>query len=244
MEEEFKMNKSELVAAVAEKLAGVEPDARQYVDAVFDTIMSQVAAGDRVQLMGFGTFESVERAARVGHNPRSGATIQVSASVAPRFQAGQTFRAQVRQSLVPSADVAVVEAPAAVEAPIAAVVVAVEKETVVAKTGVAKTGATKVGVAKTDAAKAAKTKAAKKSPAAKPTKLEKPAKLVKATAKTAKPEPAKTAPAKPKSEKTAAKTPAKAGTKADTKTGTKTGAKPETKAAAKKPAKSGKVGRK
>ena len=159
------MNKSELVAAVAEKLAGAEPDARHYVDAVFDTIMDQVATGERVQIIGFGTFDSVERAARVGHNPRSQEPIQVPASVAPRFQAGQTFRAQVKQSLAPSADAVAAEAPAAVAT---ATVAAVE----------AAPAATKK---ETAAAKPAKTKAAKKSPAP----AKKPEKAVKPAAKPA-----------------------------------------------------------
>lgn len=89
------MNKTELAAEVAERLNGADPDARQYVDAVFDVIMRHVAAGERVQILGFGTFDSVGRAARVGRNPRTGAAIQVPAGVSPRFNAGQTFRAQV-----------------------------------------------------------------------------------------------------------------------------------------------------
>ncbi|OLE25378.1 MAG: hypothetical protein AUG49_10965 [Catenulispora sp. 13_1_20CM_3_70_7] len=89
------MNKTELAAEVAERLNGVDPDARQYVDAVFDVIMRRVAAGERVQILGFGTFDSVERAARTGRNPRTGAEIQVPPSVSPRFHAGQTFRGQV-----------------------------------------------------------------------------------------------------------------------------------------------------
>jgi DNA-binding protein HU-beta len=89
------VNKAELVAEVAERLNGADPDARQYVDAVFDVIMRRVAAGERVQILGFGTFDSVGRAARVGRNPRTGAAIQVPAGVSPRFHAGQTFRAQV-----------------------------------------------------------------------------------------------------------------------------------------------------
>ena len=57
------MNKAELAAAVADKLGVGELDARRHVDAVFETIMLQVAAGDRVQVLGFGTFDRVERAA-------------------------------------------------------------------------------------------------------------------------------------------------------------------------------------
>jgi DNA-binding protein HU-beta len=98
------MNKTELAAEVAERLNGVDPDARQYVDAVFDVIMRRVAAGERVQIIGFGTFDSVGRAARVGRNPRTGAEIQVAPSVSPRFHPGQTFRAQVTGGSPASAD--------------------------------------------------------------------------------------------------------------------------------------------
>ncbi|NUR29524.1 MAG: HU family DNA-binding protein [Catenulispora sp.] len=92
------MNKAELAAEVAGRVQGTDADARAYVDAVFDVIMSQVAAGERVQVLGFGTFDGVQRAARAGRNPRTGAAIQIAASVSPRFQAGQTFRAQVAEA--------------------------------------------------------------------------------------------------------------------------------------------------
>lgn len=114
------MNKTELAAEVAERLNGVDPDARQYVDAVFDVIMRRVAAGERVQIIGFGTFDSVGRAARVGRNPRTGAEIQVAPSVSPRFHPGQTFRAQVTGGSPASADSvdsAVAAEPAAPAAP-------------------------------------------------------------------------------------------------------------------------------
>ena len=106
------MNKAELAAEVAERLHGVEPDARQYVDTVFDVIMRRVAAGERVQILGFGTFDSVGRAARVGRNPRTGEAIQVPAGVSPRFHAGQKFRAQVTDASPVPAVVANAEAPA------------------------------------------------------------------------------------------------------------------------------------
>src|SRR6185437_2826878 len=92
------VNKADVAAEVAERLKGADADARQYVDAVFDVIMQHVAAGERVQILGFGTFDSVERAARIGRNPRTGAAIQVPAGVSPRFHAGQTFRSQVTEA--------------------------------------------------------------------------------------------------------------------------------------------------
>jgi DNA-binding protein HU-beta len=96
------MNKAELAAVVADKVGGDEPDARRYVDAVFEAIMLQVASGDRVQVLGFGTFDRVERAARVGRNPQTGARIQVPAGTSPRFHAGQTFRTRVAGVSEPS----------------------------------------------------------------------------------------------------------------------------------------------
>ena len=92
------MNKAELAAEVAGQVQGTDAEARAYVDAVFDVIMRRVAAGERVQVLGFGTFDGAQRAARVGRNPRTGAAIQIAAGVSPRFQAGQTFRAQVAQA--------------------------------------------------------------------------------------------------------------------------------------------------
>lgn len=91
------VNKADVAAEVAERLKGADADARQYVDTVFDVIMRHVAAGERVQIVGFGTFDSVERAARIGRNPRTGAAIQVPAGTSPRFHAGQTFRSQVTE---------------------------------------------------------------------------------------------------------------------------------------------------
>ena len=81
------MNKTELVAAVAEKA----------VSAVVDTITAALADGDKVQLVGFGTFEVRERAARTGKNPRTGAAIKIDASKVPAFKAGQAFKNSVNK---------------------------------------------------------------------------------------------------------------------------------------------------
>lgn len=240
------MNKSELVAAVAEKLAGGDPDARRYVDAVFDTIVNQVATGDRVQILGFGTFDSVERAARVGHNPRSQETIQVAASVAPRFQAGQTFKAQVKQSLQPSAaatagtvrkvGAAAAVVTAAVEAAAPASAPAGKKKAVTAKSTKPKTG-------KKPEATKAEPAAEKAEPAAK--KAEKPVKVAVKTGP-AKAKDTKAAPAEVKATKTSpaeAKSTKTSPTKAKA-TKTSPAEDKSTKAATKKSAKSGKPGRK
>ena len=85
------MNKSELVEAVAEEL-GSRATAVRAVDTVLDTIMASVAAGERVGIVGFGTFEKRERGARTARNIRTGATIKVKATSVPGFRAGNGFK--------------------------------------------------------------------------------------------------------------------------------------------------------
>lgn len=85
------MNKSELIDAVAEKVGG-RTAAATAVDAVLDSIMSAVAAGERVGIVGFGTFEKRERGARTARNIRTGATIKVKATSVPAFRAGSGFK--------------------------------------------------------------------------------------------------------------------------------------------------------
>ena len=86
------MNKVELVAAVAEKAELSKKDAEKAVAAVFAAIEEAVAAGDKVQLVGFGTFEVRERAARTGRNPQTGAEIKIAASKQPAFKAGKALK--------------------------------------------------------------------------------------------------------------------------------------------------------
>ena len=86
------MNKTELIAAVAEKAAISKKDAEKAVSAVVDVIIDAVKAGDKVQVVGFGTFEARERAARVGINPQTKAQIQIAASKVPAFKAGKAFK--------------------------------------------------------------------------------------------------------------------------------------------------------
>jgi len=86
------LNKAELVSKVAEKAGLTKKDAEKAVVAVFDTIQATLQAGDKVQLVGFGTFETRERGARTGRNPRSGATIQIPASKVPAFKAGKALK--------------------------------------------------------------------------------------------------------------------------------------------------------
>ena len=86
------MNKTELIAAVAEKSALSKKDAEKAVSAVLSTITETLKAGEKVQLVGFGTFEVRERPAHKGHNPMTGEEIQIAASKAPAFKAGKAFK--------------------------------------------------------------------------------------------------------------------------------------------------------
>ena len=86
------MNKTELVAAVAEKANISKKDAEAAVKATTEVIADALKAGDKVALVGFGTFEVSERAARTGKNPATGATIQIPASKAPKFKACKALK--------------------------------------------------------------------------------------------------------------------------------------------------------
>ena len=86
------MNKSELVAAVQEATQLKKKDAEAAVVAFVDTIKEALKKGEKVQLIGFGTFESKKRPARVARNPRSGEEIKVKASNAPVFKASKALK--------------------------------------------------------------------------------------------------------------------------------------------------------
>ena len=86
------MNKSELVAAIAEKAELSKKDAEKALKAFTDTVAEQLKAGEKIQLVGFGTFEVAERAARTGKNPQTGAAIKIPASKAPKFKAGKALK--------------------------------------------------------------------------------------------------------------------------------------------------------
>ncbi len=89
------MNKTELVAAVAQKSGITKKDADRVVAAVLDTITGELKEGGRVQLSGFGIFEAKEREARVGRNPRTKETIEIPASRTPAFKASSALKAAV-----------------------------------------------------------------------------------------------------------------------------------------------------
>ncbi|MGC8486606.1 MAG: HU family DNA-binding protein [Clostridia bacterium] len=86
------MNKAELVADVAERAGLTKKDAEKAVNAVVDTIEGALTKGEKVSLVGFGTFEVRTRAARSGRNPRTGATLRINASKVPAFKAGKALK--------------------------------------------------------------------------------------------------------------------------------------------------------
>jgi DNA-binding protein HU-beta len=92
------MNKSELVARLTERLGGDRAMATAAVNGVLEEIQGSVASGERVSLTGFGTFDRRERAARMGRNPQTGATIQLAASVSPVFRPGTGFRSLLSEN--------------------------------------------------------------------------------------------------------------------------------------------------
>jgi DNA-binding protein HU-beta len=86
------MNKATLIAQIAEKSGLERKQAEKALDAFVDTVTSALKAGDKVQLVGFGSFEVKERAAHSGRNPATGETIEIQASKSPVFKAGKTFK--------------------------------------------------------------------------------------------------------------------------------------------------------
>ncbi|RJX68658.1 HU family DNA-binding protein [Vibrio sinensis] len=91
------MNKTELVAHIAETAELTKIDAGRALDAILNGITESLANGDEVALMGFGTFKISARAARDGRNPRTGETVKIAASKLPSFKAGKTFKDAVNQ---------------------------------------------------------------------------------------------------------------------------------------------------
>lgn len=86
------MNKTELVNSVSEKAEITKKDAEKAVNAVFASISEAMSEGDKVQLVGFGTFEVKVRAARTGRNPQTGAAIEITAAKVPVFKAGKVLK--------------------------------------------------------------------------------------------------------------------------------------------------------
>ncbi len=86
------MTKTELVDKIAAKTGFTKKDSARVVDAVFESVTEALAAGEKVQLVGFGSFETRRRAARAGRDPRTGKTIRIAARTVPVFKAGKTLK--------------------------------------------------------------------------------------------------------------------------------------------------------
>ncbi|MCI8376806.1 MAG: HU family DNA-binding protein [Lachnospiraceae bacterium] len=86
------MNRMELVAAIAEQTELSKKDVEKALKAFTDVVTDELKKGSKIQLVGFGTFEVSERAAREGRNPQTGATMKIAASKAPKFKAGKALK--------------------------------------------------------------------------------------------------------------------------------------------------------
>lgn len=89
------MNKTELIAAVAEKAEISKKDAEKAIKAFTDAVSEELVKGEKIQLVGFGTFEVSERPAREGRNPKTGEVMTIAASKAPKFKAGKALKDMV-----------------------------------------------------------------------------------------------------------------------------------------------------
>lgn len=90
------MNKTELIAAIADQADCTLADAAKLVDAFVGTITNELKAGGKVSITGFGTFNVTERSARKGRNPQTGAEMNIAASKAPKFKAGAVLKEKVK----------------------------------------------------------------------------------------------------------------------------------------------------
>ena len=91
------MNKAELITSMAEKSQLTKKDAEAALKAFIDSVQEALEGGDKVQLVGFGTFETRERAAREGRNPRTKETINIPASTVPVYKSGKEFKERVNK---------------------------------------------------------------------------------------------------------------------------------------------------
>ena len=96
MMEEIKMTKAELIAKIAEEAALSKKDAEKALNATIASITDALKKGDKISLVGFGTFETRKRAARKGKNPQTGKEISIPATTTPAFKAGKAFKEAVK----------------------------------------------------------------------------------------------------------------------------------------------------
>ena len=97
LQEEFNMNKTELVAAMADQAGLSKKDAEKALKAFTDVVAEELKKDGKVQLVGFGTFEVSSRAAREGRNPQSGKPMKIAASKAPKFKAGKALKDAINE---------------------------------------------------------------------------------------------------------------------------------------------------
>ena len=91
------MNKAELVAAIAAKTELSKKDSEKALKAFIDVVAEELKKGEKVQLVGFGTFEVAKRAAREGRNPQTGKAMKIAASKAPKFKAGKALKDEINK---------------------------------------------------------------------------------------------------------------------------------------------------
>ena len=91
------MNKNELVVAIADKTGLKKSEVEKVVKAFTETVADELKKGEKIQLVGFGTFEVAERPAREGRNPRTGETMKIAASKAPKFKAGKALKDEINK---------------------------------------------------------------------------------------------------------------------------------------------------
>ena len=91
------MNKTELVATIAERTELTKKDADSALKAFIDVVGEELSKGEKIQLVGFGTFETTKRAARKGKNPQTGKAIKIAACTAPKFKAGKGLKDAVNK---------------------------------------------------------------------------------------------------------------------------------------------------
>ncbi len=91
------MNKAELVAAIAAKTELSKKDSEKALKAFIDVVSEELKKGEKVQLVGFGTFEVAKRAARTGRNPQTGKEMKIAASKAPKFKAGKSLKDEINK---------------------------------------------------------------------------------------------------------------------------------------------------
>lgn len=90
------MNKTEMIKAIAERTELTKIDSAKVLEAFQDTVKETLAAGEKIQLVGFGTFETVERAGREGRNPRTGESMYIEKSISPKFKPSNALKEAVR----------------------------------------------------------------------------------------------------------------------------------------------------